>query len=116
MKAIKSAAFAALLGSAAVFAQSPTPAQTEPTQPMDRATTPTPSTQSTPDFTTLDRNSDGKISKDEAKQDSSLNSQFSTLDADKNGSLSISEYAGYKSSSTNSSSPKSTTTPNSSGY
>ena len=76
---IKVSALALLLAAGAAFAQqSPPPASTG-TSSMD--------------YSKLDTNGDGVISKDEAKGDPTLSSQFSTLDADKDGKLSSAELA-----------------------
>jgi hypothetical protein len=45
-----------------------------------------------PDFSTLDKNGDGAISKDEAREQSWVASRFGELDGDKNGKLSGEEY------------------------
>jgi hypothetical protein len=71
---IKVAALAAILISAPAFAEEPTP---------DTAL---------PDFSTLDKNGDGAISKDEAREQSLVASRFGELDGDKNGNLSSDEY------------------------
>ncbi len=76
---IKVSALAIVLAAGAAFAQqSPAPAATGTTSM---------------DYSKLDTNGDGVISKDEAKGDPALSSQFSTLDADKDGKLSSSELA-----------------------
>ena len=78
---IKVAALAAVLSASAAFAQD-YPA--------------TPSSQSgaqSVDYTKLDKNGDGNISKDEAKADPSLSAKFDALDTDKSGSLSTTELA-----------------------
>jgi hypothetical protein len=76
---IKVSALALLLAAGAAFAQqSPPPASTG-TSSMD--------------YSKLDTNGDCVISNDEAKGDPTLSSQFSTLDADKDGKLSSSELA-----------------------
>lgn len=59
---------------------------------------PTPATPATPaeggsSFAMLDKNSDQKISKSEAAADRQVNASFATLDADKDGSLTMAEYA-----------------------
>ena len=71
---IKVAALAALLVSAPAFAEDPN---------TDTAL---------PDFATLDKNGDGAISKDEAREQSLVASRFGELDGDKNGKLSSDEY------------------------
>ena len=81
MKAIiKVSTLAALLAAGAAFAQDPAPASS------------TTGAQST-DYSKLDTNADGVITKDEAKGDPALSSEFDKLDADKNGKLSSSELA-----------------------
>jgi Ca2+-binding EF-hand superfamily protein len=56
---------------------------------------PEPSAQkSTTDYSKLDVNGDGSISKDEAKKDPTLSAKFSELDKDKSGSLSTAELSG----------------------
>ena len=45
-----------------------------------------------PDFSTLDKNGDGAISKDEAREQSWVASRYGELDGDKNGKLSNEEY------------------------
>src|SRR5262245_8223263 len=98
---LKVAALAALMTSAAAFAEEPSP----PAQPDQSQTTTTNSQQTTttdttmatesqwPEFTTLDVNGDGYVSKDEAKSNAALTAAWADLDADKNGSLSSAEYA-----------------------
>lgn len=112
---IKTAALAALLGSAAAFAQTPT----SPTQPNDQ-TTPSASPQASsqwPSFSSLDANSDGKLSREEAQASPTLVGVFVEADTDKSGSLSSSEYSKAKSSGNNTNRDtskemeKSTTTP-----
>jgi hypothetical protein len=49
------------------------------------------------DFKKLDVNSDHKLSLKEAVKDKSLASNFDATDANKDGSVSAEEYAGYKS-------------------
>ena len=81
---IKVAALAAVLSASAVFAQDPS------TQPAAQG-----SAQSV-DYTKLDANADGSISKDEAKMDPTLSAKFSELDKDKNGTLSSTELSASK--------------------
>lgn len=82
MKAIiKVSTLAALLAAGAAFAG-------DPPAPASSTT----GAQST-DYSKLDTNADGVISKDEAKADPALSAQFGELDADKNGTLSSSELA-----------------------
>ena len=45
-----------------------------------------------PEFSTLDQNGDGNISKDEAKAQSLLASRYSEIDNDMDGKLSAEEY------------------------
>lgn len=88
---LKMAALAALMTSAAAFAQDPTqPAQPQGTQPGDTSMA---TEAAWPEFTTLDANGDGYVSKDEAKANAALTAAWADLDADKNGSLSSAEYA-----------------------
>jgi len=68
-----SGAIVALLPIAGAFAQSPPPAQ-EPAQGSQGAT-----------FESLDKNSDGRISKSEAATDANVTSQFSKYDLNGNG-------------------------------
>lgn len=84
---LKIAALAALMTSAAAFAQDPAPAQQPATDK------PTATESAWPEFTTLDANGDGYVSKDEAKANAALTAAWADLDTDKNGSLSSSEYA-----------------------
>lgn len=90
---LKIAALAALMTSAAAFAQDPTP----PAQPESSPPTTTDTTMATegalPEFTTLDVNGDGYVSKDEAKANASLTAKWADIDTDKNGSISSSEYS-----------------------
>ncbi len=101
MNALKITALAALLSSAAAFAQDPQPTQPESTPPADQ-TQPADSTMATegalPEFTTLDANGDGYVSKDEAKANATLAARWDELDADKNGALSSAEYQKAKDS------------------
>jgi hypothetical protein len=48
------------------------------------------------DYSKLDVNGDGKISKDEASADATLSAKFSELDTDKNGALSSTELSAAK--------------------
>ena len=48
------------------------------------------------DYSKLDTNADGMISKDEAATDATLTSKFSMLDKDKDGSLSSTELSAAK--------------------
>jgi hypothetical protein len=67
----------ALLPICGAFAQSPTAAQTDPpAQPQQ---------QQGATFESLDANSDGKISKDEAAVNANVTAQFSSYDKDSNG-------------------------------
>lgn len=68
---IKVAALVALFSVMTAFAQ--TPARTAP------------------DFSKLDTNHDGKLSKDEAMSDPTLSAKFTELDSDKDGLLSETE-------------------------
>ena len=45
------------------------------------------------EFAALDKNKDGKVSKDEVPADDALAAHFSMLDTDKDGSLSKTEFA-----------------------
>jgi hypothetical protein len=102
----KIAALAALMTSAAAFAEEPTPAPAQPessqttTSTTEQTKTTTDTTMATesawPEFTTLDVNGDGYVSKDEAKSNAALTAAWADLDADKNGSLSSAEYAKAK--------------------
>ena len=76
---IKVAALAALLASAAAFAQEPN------TDKMD-------TDHALPDFSTLEANGDGGISQEEAREQSLVASRFGELDGDGNGKLSSDEY------------------------
>jgi hypothetical protein len=69
------ASVAALLPLSGAFAQSPTPPAEEPAQPAQQGAT----------FESLDANSDGRISKDEAAVNASVTEQFSRYDKDGNG-------------------------------
>ena len=66
-------AVASLLPFAGAFAQSPTPAETAP--PAQQGAS----------FESLDKDSDGKISKVEAAADKNVNDQFSRYDKNGNG-------------------------------
>ena len=67
---------AALVPLAGAFAQSPPPdPAAQPSQPQQQGTT----------FESLDANSDGKISKDEAAVNPNVTAQFSKYDKDGNG-------------------------------
>jgi hypothetical protein len=110
---IRVAALAALLASGAVLAQEPytpaeqppaatqspadaTPADTMPATPSE-TTTAAPAEQATttdqwPEFTSLDKNADGSISRDEARAQSLVASRFGVMDGDGNGALSSDEY------------------------
>lgn len=87
---IKIAALSALMASAAAMAnEDPTQAQ----QPVDpSASAPQATDTQWPEFSTLDTNGDGYVSREEARSNATLSGSFSDLDADKNGSLSSSEY------------------------
>ena len=71
------AGVAALLPLAGAFAQSPTPPAEEPTQPAQQ--------QQGATFESLDTNSDGRISKEEASVNASVTQQFSRYDKNGNG-------------------------------
>jgi hypothetical protein len=75
---IKVAALAALLVSGAAFGADPTTDQD--------------SKNVLPDFSTLDANGDGAITKEESREQSLVASRFGELDGDKNGKLSKDEY------------------------
>jgi len=78
---IKVTALAAVLSVSAAFAQNyPAP---EPSASEKSA-----------DYSKLDVNGDGSISKDEAKKDPTLSAKFSELDTDKSGSLTTAELSG----------------------
>ena len=66
---------AALLHTGAALAQSPTPDQAEPSQPAQQGAT----------FESLDTDSDGRISKEEAAVNASVTAQFSSYDKNSNG-------------------------------
>jgi len=76
--AMKVAALAAVLACSAAFAD-------------DTKTTATGNNE-WPEFSTLDQNGDGNISKDEAKAQSLLASRYSEIDNDMDGKLSAEEY------------------------
>ena len=105
MKTLKIAALSALFACGAAFAQQEPPMQ----QPADEypaqppATTPPTTTESSsdatqatgsqlPEFSTVDKNGDGQVSRDEAAAAPVLGQVWSEADADQNGSLSNSEY------------------------
>jgi EF hand len=69
------AGVAALLPLTGAFAQSPTPPAEEPSQPAQQGAT----------FESLDVNSDGRISKEEAAVNASVTAQFSRYDKNGNG-------------------------------
>ena len=71
------AGVAALLPLTGAFAQSPTPPAEEPAQPAQQQRGAT--------FESLDTNSDGRISKDEAAVNTSVTEQFSSYDKNGNG-------------------------------
>ena len=73
------ASVAALLPLTGAFAQSPTPPTEEPAQPAQQPA------QQGATFESLDTNSDGRISKEEAAVNSSVTEQFSRYDKDGNG-------------------------------
>jgi cytoskeletal protein RodZ len=113
---IRLAVLAALLASGPALAQDPyppteqqpapteqTPSATEQTpsatEQMPSATDQTqatdPSTQTTdqwPEFSALDKNGDGSISRDEAREQSLVASRFGVMDGDGDGALSSDEY------------------------
>lgn len=72
---------------AAIAADAP-PASTAPAMPDSAA----PKSDSAPMFKQLDRNSDGMVSKEEAKRSADVQARFSTLDADGNGSITLAEW------------------------
>ena len=77
---IKVAALAAVLSVSTAFAQNyPAP------EPSAK------SSEKSADYSKLDVNGDGSISKDEAKKDPTLSAKFSELDTDKSGSLTTAE-------------------------
>ena len=80
---IKVSALAAVLSASAAFAQD-NPSTEPSAQGSGQAA----------DYSKLDANGDGSISKDEAKGDPTLSAKFSELDKDKNGTLSSTELSG----------------------
>ena len=76
--AMKVAALAAVLACSAAFADDTTKATTGNNE--------------WPEFSTLDKNGDGNISKDEAKAQSLLASRYSEIDNDMDGNVSAEEY------------------------
>lgn len=116
MNAIRLAVLSALLASGTALAQEPytqpeqqqpsATEQTTPAQQMPSATEQTPSateqtqandpsTQTTdqwPEFSALDKNADGSISRDEAREQSLVASRFGVMDGDGDGALSSDEY------------------------
>lgn len=82
---IKVAALAAVLSASAAFAQ-----DNPSTEPSAQG-----SAQAV-DYSKLDANADGSISKDEAKADPTLSAKFMDLDKDKNGTLSSTELSASK--------------------
>jgi hypothetical protein len=82
----KVAVLAAVLSVPAVFAQD------YPSSPSQQTGTGAASM----DYSKLDKNGDGNISKDEAKADPTLSAKFDELDKDKSGSLSTTELAAKK--------------------
>lgn len=103
MSTLKITALAALLTSAAAFAQDPQPTPPEQATPPADQAQPVDATLATegqiPEFTTLDTNGDGYVSKDEAKANATLAAKWDELDADKNGALSSAEYQKAKDAS-----------------
>jgi hypothetical protein len=106
---IRLAVLAALLASGPALAQDPYPPteqQPAPTEQTPSATEQTPSatdqtqatdpsTQTTdqwPEFSALDKNGDGSISRDEAREQSLVASRFGVMDGDGDGALSSDEY------------------------
>jgi Ca2+-binding EF-hand superfamily protein len=77
---IKVAALAAVLSVSAAFAQDKPAVEPSAQSSWQSA-----------DYSKLDVNGDGSISKDEAKADATLSAQFSELDKDKSGSLTTAE-------------------------
>ena len=77
---IKVAALAAVLSASAAFAQ-----DNPSTEPSAQASG------QAADYSKLDANGDGSISKDEAKADPTLSAKFMDLDKDGSGSLSTTE-------------------------
>ena len=82
---IKVTALAAILSASAAFAQN-YPAPEPSAKSSDKST----------DYSKLDVNGDGSISKDEAKADPTLSAKFMDLDKDKNGTLSSTELSAAK--------------------
>ena len=80
----KVVALAAVLCAPAAFAQDYPNSQTSPSSKQ---------TEQSADYTKLDANGDGIISKSEASADPTLSAKFDKLDTDKNGSLSATELA-----------------------
>ena len=85
---VKVAALAAVLCAPVAFAQDYPNSQTSPSSSKQSA--------QSIDYTKLDTNGDGVISKSEASADPKLSAKFDKLDADKNGSLSTSELGAMK--------------------
>jgi hypothetical protein len=85
---VKVAALAAVLSAPVAFAQDYPSSQASPSGDKQAA----PSV----DFTKLDTNGDGNISKSEASLDATLSAKFDKLDTDKSGSLSATEVSAKK--------------------
>ena len=122
MNAIRLAVLAAMLASGTALAQDPNPpSQQQPsateqapateqtpstTEQMPSTTTPSATDQTQagqtqagdqskaewPEFSTLDKNGDGSINRDEAREQSMLSSRFGEMDGDGDGALSSDEY------------------------
>lgn len=96
---------AATVFAGAVGAQTPPIGQ--PTQPMtpNTSTSGTGSTMGAADFSSVDKDADGTVSKKEAASNRDLTKKWDTLDANKDGKLDQGEFAQFEASgSTNSSS------------
>lgn len=109
-RSFKLAALAAFLVSGAALAQepytpaeqTPPPEQTSPTQEQSAPAQEMPANETQaepmatdnqlPEFSTLDKDGDGKLSEEEARSQSLIASRFGELDGNKDGALSSDEY------------------------
>jgi hypothetical protein len=85
----------AALACTSVMATSVTAEQPRDDQIRETKTTETKTTKAIPAFETLDRNSDGQISRTEAGYDRQLSKGFAFLDTNGDGFLSREEYAAW---------------------
>lgn len=104
-KAIQLTALAAVLVSGAALAQGTSPPSSTPT-PTTTPTTTTSGAGAGAEYTKLDKDKDGTLSKKEVASNKDLTKQWATLDVNKDGKLDEAEFAQFQATPTDSGSMK----------